>query len=243
MLVVLAHRYDQEAPELVSRWSADGARLLTCADLSRKGWRHFSDAPAESTAVAGGRVVPVAQISGVLTLLPGIFEEELIDIVPSDRSYVAAEMTAFLLCWLTTLPCPVLNRPTPTCLSGPYWRQERWVSAAAGLGIPVQPLARRAVLAEASVPEEPGTSSVTVSVVGEQCLGEVDEVLLGWSRQLAELAGVELLTVRFSSPGPEALLLDASLRPDFSVRGVEDALLARFSTSSLTTPVLLGGAV
>src|SRR5579872_3914402 len=124
MLVVLAHRYDQEARELVSHWSASDARLLTSADLSRKGWRHFSDEPTASTAVISGRVVPVDQISGVLTLLTGVFEQELVDIVPSDRSYAAAEMTAFLLCWLSTLKCPVLNRPTPTCLSGPYWRRE-----------------------------------------------------------------------------------------------------------------------
>lgn len=242
MLVVLAHRYDQEARKLVSRWSESGARLLTSADLSRKGWRHFSEEPAASTAVVSGRVVPVDQITGVLTLLPGIFEQELVDIVPSDRSYVAAEMTAFLLCWLSTLKCPVLNRPTPTCLSGPFWRQERWIYAATGLGIPVQPLCRRAALTEESM-HQTGTSSVTVSVVGEQCFGEVDDALLGWSRQLAELAGVESLTVRFSSSGPEALLLDASLRPAFSIRGVEEALLARFSTSSLTTPLLMGGAV
>src|SRR5229473_654434 len=124
MLVVLAHRYDQEARELVSRWSASGACLLTSADLSCKGWRHSSEESAASTALVSGRVVHVDQISGVLTLLPGVFEEELVDIVPSDRSYVAAEMTAFLLCWLSTLQCPVLNRPTPTCLSGLYWRQE-----------------------------------------------------------------------------------------------------------------------
>lgn len=245
MLVVLAHRYDQEASQLVSRWSADGARLLTSADLSRQGWHYSSEAPAESTAVVSGRIVPVDQITGVLTLLPAIFEQELVDIVPSDRSYVAAEMTAFLLCWLSTLPCTVLNRPTPTCLSGPYWRQERWVSAAAGFGIPVQPVCRRTALREESVPQQPGTQCVTVSVVGEQCFGKVDDALLRWSRQLAELAGVELLTVHFSSPGPDARLLDASLRPDFSIPGVEDAVLAlltNFSTGSLTIPVLPGGA-
>jgi len=182
VLIVLAHRYDQGARELVSRWSANGARLLTSADLSLSGWRHYSDATAESTAVVGGRVVPVAEITGVLTLLPGIFDQELIDIVPSDRSYVAAEMTAFLLCWLSTLRCPVINRPTPTCLSGPYWRQERWVSAAAGLGIPVHPHHRRVVLAKGSTSHRPGPQSATVSIVGAQSFGEVDDALVSWSR-------------------------------------------------------------
>lgn len=241
MLIVLAHRYDQEARQLVSQWSADGARLLTCADLSLSGWCHSSDATTASTAVVGGRVVPVAEITGVLTLLPGIFEQELLDIVPADRSYVAAEMTAFLLSWLSTLRCPVLNRPTPTCLCGPYWRQERWISAAAGLGIPVQPLHRRAALAEGSAPPQPVPPSVTVTVVGEQCFGEVDDTLLSWSRQLADLAGVELLTVRFSNAGRGAYFIDASLPADLGAAGVQDAVLACLSASSLKANALIGG--
>ncbi len=64
------------------------------------------------------------------------------------EAYVSAEMTAFLLSWLSGLDCPILNRPTPNCLSGPGWRQEQWIHLAARLGIPVDPVQRYAKLGE-----------------------------------------------------------------------------------------------
>ena len=73
----------------------------------------------------------------MLTRVPAVFEDELTDIMFSDRSYVAAEMTAFLLFWLSRLRCPVLNEPTATCLAGRYWRREQWIDQAARAGIAV----------------------------------------------------------------------------------------------------------
>ena len=240
MLVVLAHTYDQEAQQLVSRWSTNGAGLLTCSDLSISGWRHYSDAPAKSMAVVSGNVVPVAEITGVVTLLPCVFEQELMNIVPSDRAYVAAEMTAFLLSWLSSLRCPVMNRPTPTCLSGTYWQQDRWISAAAGLGIPIHPVRRRAALTDVTgIAQQSELRSVAVTVVGEQCFGEADETLASWTRQLAELAGVTMLTVHFSGPERGAYFMRADLRPDLATTGVEEAILthleAQVSLSEATS--------
>ena len=148
MLVILANCGNRSAELLAERWSHLGARLLTPSDLSLEGWRvayGTDDRRLDrwSTAVVGGEVVPTDQITGVLTRLPAVFEHELMTVVPEDRAYVAAEMTAFLLAWLTQLPCPVLNRPTATGLSGPNWRRERWVAVAAQLGIPARSVRRR----------------------------------------------------------------------------------------------------
>ena len=227
MLVVLGHKYDAEVQDLVSRWEPQGARLLTPSDLSLKGWRHYSGESPASRSVVSGTVISNAEISAVLTLLPGISEQELVDIVPSDRSYVAAEMTAFLLSWLSSLQCPVINRPTPACLSGPYWRQEHWVSKAARLGIPVRPLHRRATLSGESEQQQQETQSVSVTVVGEQYFGETDATLLTYARHLANLAGVDLLTVRFNTSEGEPYFVDAQLRPDLTTAGVGDAFFAR----------------
>jgi len=101
------------------------------------GWRQSLGGVDGDAAVVEGKRVPQKEITGVLTRLPCVFEQELVDITPDDRRYVAAEMTAFLLFWLSRLKCPVLNRPTPTCLSGPYWRREKWIHVAARVGIPV----------------------------------------------------------------------------------------------------------
>ena len=205
MLVITAHRHDQVAQALVSRWATSGASLLTCADLSANGWRYYQGSPANSRALVGGQKVAVEHITGVLNRLTCVFEQELAGMVARDRSYAAAEMTAFLCSWLADLKCPVLNRVTPTCLAGPYWRPERWVAAAACVGIPVRPVQRRAAFPMRSFPERPDTTipsisaiadlSVPVTIVGKRCFGAVDETLARQARQLAEMASVELLTV------------------------------------------------
>ena len=147
MLVVVASRYDEIARSLVDCWAKQGAKLLTCDDLSVVGWRHSlrgvggdSSPLLDSTAVVDGQVVGVEEISGVLIRLPYVFEQELLHIVPDDRAYVAAEMQAFLISWLSRLKCPVLNRPTPSYLLGANWRPQQWVYAAAQVGIPVRPV-------------------------------------------------------------------------------------------------------
>lgn len=226
MLVVAANRYDQVAQELVSRWAALGAGLLTCTDLSRCGWQYPLSTTDRSVAVIGGQVLPVEEITGILTRLPCVFEQELVEMVPDDRAYVAAEMTAFLLSWLSELKCPVLNRPTSTCLSGPYWRQERWVYTAAQIGIPVQPVHRCTALSADTASVSPNECSASVTVVGKHCFGEVDENLATQARRVADVALADLLTVHFSHAQAGAAFIGADPWPDFDTDEVVDAVLA-----------------
>jgi hypothetical protein len=121
-----------------------------------------------STAVVDGQVVAVEEISGVLIRLPYVFEQELLHIVPGDRAYVAAEMQAFLISWLSRLKCPVLNRPTPSYLLGPNWRPQQWVYTAAQVGIPVRPVHQHITLAAEALPQTPELSPVTITVVGDR---------------------------------------------------------------------------
>jgi len=229
MIVILAHRWDQTPKAVASRWGADDVGILTAQDLSVAGWRqhlngHLNETSG-GTAVVGQKRVPQKEIHGVLTLLPCVSDEELIEIAPGDRRYVAAEMTAFLLFWLSRLQCPVLNRPTTTCLSGPYWRREKWIHVAAQAGIPVQPVRRHAV-SPGSVTEElaiPG--SATVTVVGSRIFGTTEPGLRRQARCLADLAGVELLTVRFSGPERGACFVGADIFPDLSDNELADATL------------------
>ena len=148
------------------------------------GWCHQLGATDVSTAVVSGHVVATAEIAGVLTRLPCVTEHELPHIVPADRAYVATEMTAFLAFWLSELACPVLNRPTPACLTGPNWRPEQWVHAAAQLGMPVCPVHRQALLT-ADVPAANSEQQpVTITVVGRHCFGTVDATLTRQAQRL-----------------------------------------------------------
>ena len=226
MLVVIASRQDIMAQALVTSWAEHHACLLTCTDLSSGGWRYNLSAFEESTAVIGKQMVPVREITGVLTRLPCVYDQELVGIVPEDRTYVATEMTAFLLSWLSNLKCPVLNRPTPTCLSGPYWRAERWVYAAAQAGIPVGRIDRRIARGSPQTLEPSDSQTVTVTLVGKHCFGAVHERLAEHTRCLADMAQVDLLAVQFSSSEPDAYFISANIWPDLAADGVADAILA-----------------
>ena len=109
--LVFASRVDTAAKNFAAA-AGSNVRLMTPADLSQPGWRFRLGDAAGSTAVLGGEPVPASAIAGVLTRLPSVTDHDLTHIAPSDRAYVAAEMTAFLLAWLTALKCPLVNRPT-----------------------------------------------------------------------------------------------------------------------------------
>ena len=227
MIVILAGCEDELAKFLVARWFAFGAELLTPKDLSASGWRHHQPTINGDTAVINGRKVPIGDIAGVLSRLPWVCEEELVHIVPRDRSYVASEITAFLLSWLSGLNCPVLNRPTPTCLSGPGWRPERWVHLAARLGIPVCPARRRCqrqVDDSRALVADPYT---TVSVICEHCIGSSDPCQVDYAKRLSAATGVDLLAVHFSQAN--GMLLGADTWPDVSSAHAADAILEYFS--------------
>ena len=220
---MLASRRDAPAARLAARETDAGVRLMTPQDLSQEGWTFRLDDPAGMTAVLAGRPLRVAAIAGVVTRLAGVTEDDLPHIAPEDRSYVAAEMNAFLLAWLTSLACPVVNRPTPQCLSGPHWRQERWVIAAERLGIAARPVVRRASDGIGPAADRRGH---IVTVVGSRHFGADDGALAERAHALADAAGVELLAVEFDGPRRDARFVDASLWPDLRDGAVADAMLA-----------------
>jgi hypothetical protein len=228
MLVVVAGHGDVGAPALVERWRAWDAVRLSPDDLSTPGWRHQPGvASAPSRAVVEGRVVDVGAIRGVLTRLPCVVADDLPRIVPEDRGYVAAEMTAFLTAWLSGLTCPVLNRPSPGSLAGPCWARERWVRLAGEAGVPARPVRRRARLGVDEPPEEIVGRATTVTVVGRRSFGPAGAPVHGWARRLAEAAGAEILAAHFVGDGDGAALLTADVWPDMTSPEVADAVLER----------------
>lgn len=216
ILIVASARDETAAPSLALRWRDFDARVLTFADLSIAGWRYELPAGAESFAVAAGKSLRTRDITGVVSLTAGVTHHDLPHIAEPDRAYVGVEMQAFLVAWLDSLPCPVLNRPTPGCLCGPNWRRAQWIRCAAELGIPVVPL-RLTTGGEA--PVQPSTASVVV-VVGENTLGE--DRLAGHARRIARAAGVEFLEVHFDE---RARFAGVNLLPDLSNAPVAELVL------------------
>jgi hypothetical protein len=224
MILILASRHDDGARRAVAAWEADGARLLTAEDLSRPGWQYSPLQPGRSVAMVGSDRVTADEIEAVLIRLPAVVGDELPGIVSEDRDYVAAEMTAFLVAWLTSLECRVVNRPTPTCLMGPNWRPEQWSLAAAKAGMRVRPV-RRLAAANLDQPTTESDAGAEVTLIGQHCFGAPTDALRAQIRRLGDAAGVDLLRVHLV----DGAFAGADIWPD-----LEDPVLSECLRSYLT---------
>jgi hypothetical protein len=226
MLIILAKREDAGAEWLADRWRNHDAVVVSPADFSEPGWTHYVGSHRPSRLHIGGSEVRQEDISGVLVRMASVSHEDLDHIVPSDRAYVAAEMTAFMLAWLSGLACPVLNRPTAQSLGGPAFPDERWVHFASGIGIPIVPVRRGSFKTNATAMNEPGCE---LTVVGNACFGDGDRTLMNRARRLAMMSGTDLLSVRFSG----SKLVSASSWPDVCSPEFADAVLSCFMGRAL----------
>ncbi|BFU92805.1 MAG: hypothetical protein NTAFB01_39920 [Nitrospira sp.] len=229
MVLVVANAGDAVASAFVRRYARQGVRLLRPSDLSRLGWRYeIGDHAGPSQAVVAGRACPEGRLAGVITRLVSVTPADLPHIKPADRAYVAQEMQAFLLAWLHRLPCPVLNRPTPVCLAGDWWSPQTWIHRACRLGIPVTRSEWRVVRGLRTKAIQPVTgesSTVSITVVGSQVIGNVTPCVAQYARRLAQAAELELVTVRFSSSNNDARFLDASLWTNLADRTIAAAVM------------------
>jgi hypothetical protein len=229
MILVVGSRFDPVAREIVSAWQSAEAILCDADDVTAPGWRYEPHHPASAVAVAAGRRIPSTRIDAVLTLRPAIYEAELPHFVPEDRSFVATEINAFMLAFLTALRCPVANRPAGISLSGPLLRPEQWARLAHRAGI--VPLA-----VERDVPGTLTTATLgdaetrTIFVAGDRIVGDVAPKLAQCAVTLARAAGALMLGITFDGGETGPRFVAASAQP--SVQGAErraallEALLA-----------------
>ncbi len=191
----MASQIDSLAKEFV----ADGRSvLLTPRDVCTQGWRLEVGALERSFIVADGVVRCVGDITGVLNMLPYVCEEELVTIESDDRAYVAAEVTALLFYFLSALTCPIVNRPTAECLTGPGWRHEQWTLACRRVGIPTGRISGVCGLVQAPVESAPIRR---VTVLGHEFVEGQDLPNAARVFALAELAHVTFLQVNFTGEG------------------------------------------
>ena len=231
MLLVVANKADPRGPALRRAWG-DGAGLLTPVDLSGRGWSFDPADPQGGRAVIGGRGVPARDIRGVCVLLPAVADSDLGHITATDRSYVAAELTAFLAAWLTALPGPKINPPSPVGLSGPNWRPERWICTAARLGLPVRGTARATAAGTAGLrAARPGPGAgrtrYTIVVAGNEVFGPAgtaNDASAGWAPRLAGAAGARMLNVHIGADARGSFVLGADVWVDTGRPDVADAL-------------------
>ncbi len=230
LILIVANRFDQAARKLEEEWRAHDAHVVTCHDLSVSGWRHYvGERQGVARAMIGGRPIATREITGVLTRTTFIWDQELAHIVQDDKGYIAAEMSAFLMSWLSALECPVLNRPVPGSLAGPSWHPEQWAVAAFQAGMRVWPAHRRVRMGSDPLLDIAPLGRTTATVVGRRCLGDAHPSLRAKARRLADIAEVDFLCVHFSGGDEDAYFAGANLFPSIASADARDAVLEYFS--------------
>ncbi|MGZ4679921.1 MAG: hypothetical protein ACXV3B_00265 [Ilumatobacteraceae bacterium] len=189
MIAIVASAFDPAASALATAWSAEGALLLSAEDLCRPGWSFRVGDPDGGRAVVAGSVVDVGDIRAVVTRRPAVISDELMTIDEADREYLTAEINAFLVAWLSALTCPVVNRPTTTCLCGPAWSDVHWQLAASRAGVGWH------------TPGDDDAEATDVLVCGMSTTGTHRRDESDAAIRLAAEAGVAMLAARFIDGG------------------------------------------
>ena len=143
MILIIADPSDTGALWLrgaLGRRVAGPVRLVTPAQLAyAPSIAHRLGGPGDGFrfALADGDVLTGERLTGVVNRMVGMPFAHLAHAHPDDRAYAEGELHAFLLGWLGSLDCPMLNEPSPDCLAGPLFGEihARHFAALAGLGV------------------------------------------------------------------------------------------------------------
>lgn len=214
-ILILASNKDSSNEVFLLQAGGCDVNIISPQQLSQAGWlyRHKNDVTANY--VNGSETTPADEIDGVIVRLAAVSPDDLPHIVEADRSYLATEMTAFLLAWLSSLKCPMLNRPTPCCLSGPYLHQAQLIYLVARLGIPVSPC--KTIIKPGFESGQQDTNATSrVVIVGEHHLGQVHPRLLSYAKTIARALDVEFVAVDFNGQDEDAEFTGISLWPEIN---------------------------
>jgi hypothetical protein len=211
VILVIASELDEIAEAAVTDWPSRNAILMKPLDLCTQGWRIEVGRTHEGMLIANGRLLPVTHVTGVLNRLSFVDERELVAIEPSDRRYVAAELTAFVFYFLSQLPCRMINRPTVNNLAGCDWRLQEWAHYGQEQGIP---FVSQSMCGHAS--SQPAGQLRRTAILNDAIVLSNDDQ---YPRNVAELvrrAGLVFADVCYLVRDHECLLHSVSLVPDLS---------------------------
>jgi hypothetical protein len=158
--------------------------------------------------------------------MPVIVAQELFDVEPEARPYVASEATAFLTYLLSSLPCHVVNRPTALSLAGPNLRPEEWSRAASLCGLPCKSIRRDSKPGKYQTPTT--LASLSVVAIGGRIIENAGFLHAEALRRLSSLTKVTYLKATFIESKRGLLFASADTRPDLSDAAVCNALREHF---------------
>lgn len=203
MILIVASIADYEATAFAGDCGA-AASVLTCNDLIRRPARLHHPNFLDSIITTSQGTVSVGEIKAVLNLLPAVIPDELTVYAPEERTYQAAEMRALLVFFLSQLPCPVINRPTPLHLNGPVQNPPAWLAMAHRAGIPAARL-------DAGRREAP---PIEVVSVGGRLLAFSGTAADRYTRDLARCCHLDYLRATYREVDSEIRFVGGDSYPD-----------------------------
>ncbi len=126
---------------LQQRHSETEVRLVTLEEaLFAPHWRHSIDEHGLKTRIelTDSTVLDFSQIGVVFNLIAAVRAPHFDNAHTPDREYALSELQALWLSWLSSLPCPIINRATPRGLCTPWIGQFEWCARAMKVGLPVR---------------------------------------------------------------------------------------------------------
>jgi hypothetical protein len=227
LILVLSNLANEAAGELVRMFPTGTASLVTASDFNQSVKASISVgdfSPSEITL--GGIRTTAGRISGVVSTIPYFLPQEFYYIDPADREYVCAELSAFLIYFLSELACKKLNPPSARRLSGLGLHRVEWLKAASGCGVPIWPV-RTKNGTPLPVGDSEGLQQTRSTIVGDAVVGEgVPDKIIGYLRALSLTFAMPYVSCHFvSRNGNDYFLADLDFVPDVSTRENREAMI------------------
>jgi hypothetical protein len=142
MILIIAEPTDVAAhwlrPRLSARLSLPVAIVTPTQLVCSRHMSHRLSTRSTSSRfiLANGAAVESSALAAVVNRLGALPTDHLARASPRERTYARDELYAFLLGWLASLECPVVNRPEPSFLGGPWYPPREALQMAALAGLP-----------------------------------------------------------------------------------------------------------
>jgi hypothetical protein len=200
LILVISNLANEAANELVRMFPTGAASLVTASDFNQSFKATISVGNFSASAITlGGTRITAGKIRGVISTIPCFLPQEFYYIDPADRDYVCAEMSAFLIYFLSELSCKKLNPPSARTLSGIGMHRVEWLKTANGCGVPIWPVHMKNG-ASLPVGDTQGLEHVSSTIIGDIVVGEgTPDKISGYMRVLSKVFAMPYLSCFFVS--------------------------------------------
>jgi hypothetical protein len=198
------------------------AEVVALEELAAEPSTLFDPDFGRSELTAAGRRVPVSALRGVINLVPAVLPVLLTFYDEEEREYQAGELHAWLTFFLSSLACPVVNRPTAVSLTGPALSALSWLRLARAAGVATAHVALDSRNVGRSL-RRPVPDGDDVVCVGGRAVSATGSHAEDAAERLARAVGVEYLRAWFDGDGR---LIGATSVPDLRPEPTRRALAA-----------------